>query len=161
MKFSIGDKVVEKTSLRAHTNYSVSQVVGFLNEAVLITGWGDGFDGELHEYDFLTDKKPGSRSWREGITRVQESELCTPDEALEALKVLEGAKSKLEEEFGNLRDSVREKLDQAAVLVKEAGALIKPLDKSFYNLTQECKELYLALDTGGWSHSTMTCKYGR
>lgn len=161
MKFSIGDKVVEKTSLQAHSNYAVSEVVSLLGTSILIVSWGDGFDGELRRYDFLADDKPGTRHWRNGIQRVQESELLTPDEALAELKILENTKSKIEEEFGSLRDTVREKMDQAAALVKEAGALIKPLDKSFYDLTQECAELYLALDTGGWSHSTMKCKYGR
>ncbi len=161
MKFQIKDKVIPKDSLRAHTNYLVSEVVGYLDGAVLTMMWGDGFGEELHHYPFLEDSKPGDRSWRGAVQRYEESELMTPEDALKHLRELEAEKSKLEAEFESITQPVKEKLDQAAALVKEASVLVEPTGKDFYDLTEACKELYLALNGGGWSHSTMRCRYGR
>jgi len=161
MKFSIGDKVVQKTSVQAHTNYPVEIVVGFLGDAVLTMSWGDGFGDEIRHYDFYEDIKPGDRSWRSAISRYQESELLTPEEVIVQLRKLEDEQSKLEAEFESVRTHVQEKLNQAAVLVKEATSLVEPTGKDFYDLTEECRELHFALSKGGWSHSTMKCKYGR
>jgi uncharacterized protein YhaN len=161
MKFAIGDKVVEKKHLRPHTNYPVDEVVGFLGDHVLATGWGDGFGNELRKYDFSMSGEVGSRSFRSSIQRFVESELLTPEEAIEELAKLEAEKSKLESEFEDVRASVKEKLNQAARLVKEAGDLVKPTGKDFYDLVAEGEALYKALTGGGWSHSTMKCRYGR
>lgn len=161
MKFSIGDKVIEKTSLHAHTNYCLYEVVSHLDGALLVKFWGDGFGGELHEYKDTMEGKPGSRSWRSAIIRYQESEVCTPEEALAELKCLEETNSKLEEEFNAVRELIAKNMGDAARLVKQASDLVKPTGKDFYDLTTECKELYVALKDGGWSHSTMSCKYGR
>ena len=161
MKFNIKDKVVPKDHLKAHTNYTVLEVVGSLDGNVLTMAWGDGFGEELHHYDFLEDTKPGDRSWRGAIERYQESELFTPEEALVELRKLEAVKSKLESEFEGVRSQVQEKMKGAALLVSEAAQLVSPTGKDFYDLVSECKELYLALNEGGWSHSTMRCRYGR
>jgi len=161
MKFAIGDKVIQKSSVRAHTNYPVDVVVGFLEDAVLTMGWGDGFGSEIRHYDFYEDVKPGDRSWRSAVSRYQESELLTPEETLLELERLETVKSQLEKDFEGVREQVQTKMDQAALLVQEATVLVKPTGKDFYDLVQECKELYLALSKGGWSHSTMKCKFGR
>lgn len=161
MKFSVGDKVVHKTAVKAHTSYPVDVVVGFLEGAVLTKGWGDGFGEEIRYYDFYDDEKPGDRNWRSAISRYQESELFTPEEVVAELKRLEDNQSKLESEFESVRTSVQEKMDKAAALVKEASALVKPTGKDFYDLTREGEQLYRALQQGGWSHSTMSCKYGR
>jgi|SRR6185369_5782302 len=161
MKFANGDKVIPKDSIRAHTNYLVSEVVGYLDGSVLTMAWGDGFGDELHHYPFLEDSKPGDRSWRSAVQRYQESELFTPAEALVELRKLEAVKSQLESEFESMRSQVQEKMDKAALLVAEAGALVEPTGKDFYDLVNECKELYLALTKGGWSHSTMRCRFGR
>lgn len=159
MKFSIDDKVIEKSNLRPHTNYVVSKVVGFLDGNILTIMWGDGFGEELHEYNF--SEKVGSRSWRGAVQRYAEDELCTPEEALTILKQLESSKDYMEEEFNKLRSRIQSKMEKAATLVKEAADIISPYEKEFYDLTEECKDLYLALKHGGWSHSTMSCKYGR
>lgn len=161
MKFAIGDKVIEKKDIRPHTSYPVDIVVGFLDDSILTTAWGDGYGDEIHYYDFNEDIKPGDRNWKSGITRHQESELFTPEEAVLELRRLEAEKSKLEGEFNDLRARVQEKLDSAAALVQEATALIDHTGKDFYDMTEECKELHYALSKGGWSHSTMRCKYGR
>lgn len=161
MKFSIGDKVIEKKRLQAHTSYCVEQVVAYLDGNVLATMWGDGFGGELHKYDYLEDSEPGDRSWRSAISRYVEDELCTPEEALAELQRLEASKGSLEEQFNKALPMIQSKLDKAAILVKEAAAIVLPLDKEFYDTTEAGKELFLALKEGGWSHSTMSCKYGR
>lgn len=159
MKFSIGDKVIEKKLVVAHTSYPVNQVVGFLNGDILVEGWGFGFKDELTKDSY--ESPPGSRGWRSGVVRYSEDELFTPEEVVDELKRLEATKSKLEEEFNAVRELVQKNMDDAARLVKEAAALVQPTGKDFYDLTTECKELYLALNEGGWSHSTMSCKYGR
>jgi hypothetical protein len=161
MKFAIGDKVIHKSSVRAHTNYPVDIVVGFLGDAVLTMGWGDGFGSEIRHYDFYEDVKPGDRSWRSAVSRYLESELFTPEEVVVELKKLEDTKSRLEAEFEGVRSQVQEKMEAAAALVAEASELVKPTGKDFFNLVNECKDLYRALSKGGWSHSTMTCKFGR
>lgn len=161
MKFAIGDKVIQKSSVRAHTNYPVDIVVGFLGDAVLTMGWGDGFGSEIRHYDFYEDVKPGDRSWRSAVSRALESELLTPEEVVDELKRLEDIKSQLESEFEGVRSQVQEKMDKAAALVQEAGKLVKPTGKDFYDLTAECEKLYRALSGGGWSHSTMKCRFGR
>ena len=160
MKFAVGDQVVEKSKLHARTSYTVDKVVGTLGDSVLVTHYGFAFDGEINP-ESCFEEKPGTRGYRSSIQRYQENELCTPEEALEELRRLELAKSKIESEFEGVRDQIREKMNAAAAIVKEAGEIIKPLDKEFYDLTTECKDLYLALEDGGWSHSTMSCKYGR
>ncbi len=157
MKFSIDDKVIEKTAISAHTSYPVLKVVGVLGDALLVQYWGHGFDGDMQREDFLLDSKPGSRVWREGIQRYQESELFTPEEAIAKLRRLELSKSKLDIEFEAVRNQIAEKLNQAATLVKEAGSIAKPFNRDFYDLKQECMPLYRALDDGGWSHSSMRC----
>jgi len=161
MKFKIKDKVIPKDSIKANTNYLVAEVVAYLDGNVLTMMWGDGFGSELHHYDFLEDTKPGDRSWGSAIHRYQESDLFTPEEALVELRRLEGVKSQLEQDFEGVRSQVEEKMNKAALLVQEAGALVEPTGKDFYNLTDECKNLYLALNEGGWSHSTMRCRFGR
>ncbi len=162
MKFAVGDIVVDRSTLRPHTNYCVSEVVAYIGNSVITKMWGDGFGSELHKYEGdCWEFEPGSRNWKSAFSRHLESELCTPAEALVELRKLEAAKDSLEAEFTAVRDQVREKLDKAALLVKEAGDIIKPLDKEFYDMSTECKDLYLALKDGGWSHSTMSCKYGR
>lgn len=161
MKFNIKDKVIPKDTIKAHTNYLVSEVVAYLDGNVLTMMWGDGFGDELHHYDFLEDTKPGDRSWGSAIHRYQESDLFTPEEALVELRKLEEDKSKLETEFEGVRSQVQEKMNEAAMLVSEASQLVKPTGKDFYDLVSECKELYTALSEGGWSHSTMRCRYGR
>lgn len=161
MKFAIGDKVIQKDLVAAHSSYPVLQVVGILDGVLLTMNWGDGFGGELTHYDFLEDVEPGSRNWRNAISRYQESELFTPEEVVVELHRLEDIKSKLEQDFEGVRLQVQEKMNQAAAIVKEAGALVLPTGKELYDLTDECKELYVALDEGGWSHSTMQCRFGR
>jgi hypothetical protein len=156
MKFSIGDKVVTKKPV-AHTSYSVDVVVGYLDGAVLTTGWGDGFDGELRHYDFLDDDKPGTRGWHSAIHRYQESELSTPEEYLEELHKLEAVQDKLSEEFEGVRASIQAKLDAAAVLVNEAAAIAKPFDRDFEDLRNECRKLYEAQDANGWRSSHIKC----
>jgi hypothetical protein len=47
MKFAVGDKVIEKSLLRARTSFPVYQVVGILDGALLAKFWGDGFDGKI------------------------------------------------------------------------------------------------------------------
>src|SRR5258706_16478398 len=109
MKFSIGDKVVPKDSIRAHTNYLVSEVVAYLDGNVLTMMWGDGFGDEIHHYDFLEDTKPGDRSWGSAIHRYQESDLFTPEEALVELRRLEAIKDNLNQEFEGVRASIQAK----------------------------------------------------
>ncbi len=159
MKFSIGDKVIEKKLVAAHTSYPVNKVVGVLDGDLLVEGWGFGFKDELTEDDY--DSPRGSRGWRSGIVRYSEDELFTPEEVVAELKRLEETKSKLEDEFNAVRELVAKNMNDAARLVKQANDLVKPTGKDVYDLTTECKELYMALKDGGWSHSTMTCKYGR
>jgi hypothetical protein len=159
MKFSIGDKVIEKKLVQAHTSYPVNKVVGFLDRDLLVEGWGFGFKDELTEDDYESPR--GSRGWRSGIVRYSEDELFTPEEVVSELRRLEETNSKLEEEFNAVRELIAKNMGDAARLVKQAGDLVKPTGKDFYDLTIECKDLYLALKDGGWSHSTMSCKYGR
>lgn len=160
MKFAIGDRVVEKKDIRAHTSYNVQKVSAHLDGFLLLEHWGHGYDGELHEEDYSEYNKPGSRGWRESLQRYQEEELFTPEEALAELRKLEEAKSKLDEEFGAVRDLIAANLKQAAELVETAASLAKKCDKDFEDLIQEGGALYKALDNGGWRHSTMRCKYG-
>ena len=160
MKFAIGDKVVEKKNVGAHSSYPVSQVAGLLNGALLLTPWGDGYNGELHHDDFYDEDKPGTRAWREGIQRHTEDDLLTPEEALVEIHKLEAASSKLNEEFAAVKDQIEAKLDQAAKLADEAAVMILKHKKSFEDLTHECVPLYQALKKGGWRHSTLQCKVG-
>ncbi len=156
MKFAIGDLVVGKTGLHPHTNYSVDKVVAHLDGYLLVEYYGHAFDGEIHPMqDHLNE--PGSRHWREAIQRFSEDAFFTPEEALEEIHRLEGNKSKLNEEFELIRNSIREKLSKAADLVREADAIAKPFEKDFYDLKEECMPLYRAMDNGGWSHSSMKC----
>lgn len=155
MKFAIGQQVVEKEALRAHSSYNVLKVVAILDGALLLEHYGFGCDGEVHHEDW--EDKPGTRGWRESLQRYQESDLLTLEEAVEELHRLEAAESKLNQEFETVRDQVQEKLEQAAALVKEAASLTTAHDKSFYDLKRECMPLYLALNEGGWRHSHMEC----
>ena len=161
MKFAVGDKVVEKAHLRAHTNWLIHKVVAILDGVYLTEFWGDGFAKEIHPYE--DDSKPGSRSWRSSIQKFQESELISVEEAQVELSRLEEEKSKLESEFEGVRELVQKNLNDAAKLVRGAAELVKKTgsDKDFYDLVEEGKQLYLALNEGGWSHSTMRCRYGR
>lgn len=155
MKFSIGDKVVEKSDCRAFSSYPVWEVVSFLQDDVLIVFWGDGFNGELHPTEWPDE--PGKRSWHESIHRFQESELLSLDEALNEIHRLEAVNNKLEEEFNSLRDQIQEKLAQAASLVEEVNALAAARNKDLCNLKDECKPLHKALEAGGWRSSYMRC----
>lgn len=120
--------------------------------------WGDGFGDELHHYDFLEDTKPGDRSWQSSISRHQESELFTPEEALTELRKLEAIHDGLNKEFESVRASIQAKLDAAAVLVEEAAAIAKPFNKELDDLSrEECKKLYDAQDKNGWRASHVRC----
>lgn len=160
MKFAVGDIVVEKTDIRPHTSYNTQKVSAVLDGFLLLEHHGFAYDGEIHEEEYTRDAKPGSRSWRESLRRFQESELFTPEEALEELHRLEAAKKKLEDEFAAVRDQVQEKLTAAAKLAEEATAILTKHNKDYEDMLQECGPLYKALDKGGWRHSTMRCKFG-
>ncbi len=158
MRFSIGDKVVKKTQLRAYTSYSVDEVVGILGDALLVSHYGTHFGDEIHKEDFFSE--PGSRGWKSSIERCLEEELLTLAEAEEEMTRLEAEKSKLEIEFEQLVPQIHEKLLAAAKLTNEAAALITGYNHSFRDIVDECGPLYKALKSGGWSHSTMRCKMG-
>lgn len=155
MKFSIGDLVVEKKEIKSFTSYNVSKVAAILNGDLLIKHYGCIFDGELTAEEF--ESKPGDRSYRQSFLRFQENELLTTDEAVEKLHRLEAAKSKIENEFESVRNQIHSKMNNAALLVKEADSLAKAYDKNFWQLKDECMPLYRALKDGGWSHSHMSC----
>ena len=155
MKFSIGQLVVEKEMVQPHTSYNVQQVVAILNDVLLLEHYGIAYDGEVSKEDWLYDIR--SRGWREGLQRYQEGELYTLEEAFNQLRNLEGVKTKINQEFEAIRLQLKAKLDQAAVLVQEAGTMAHLHDKSFYDLKEECMSLYGALNMNGWSHSSMQC----
>jgi hypothetical protein len=158
MKFQVKDKVVPKDSIRAHTNYLVSEVVAYLDGNVLTMMWGDGFGDEIHYYDFLEDTKPSDRSWGTAIHRYQESDLFTPEEAITELRRLEAIKDNLNEEFEGVRANIQAKLDAAAVLVEEAAAIAKPFNKELDDLSRdECRKLYEAQEKNGWRASHVRC----
>jgi hypothetical protein len=156
MKFSIGDMVVEKETLKAHTSYNVSKVVGFLDGALLLEHYGFAFDGEVHPEDYKSE--PGTRGWRKEIQRYQEEELCTPEAAVKELHRLGAIKDKLNEEFEGVRESIQAKLDAAAVLVQEAADIAKPFNKELDDLSrEECRKLYEAQEKNGWRASHVRC----
>jgi hypothetical protein len=157
MKFSIGDKAIQKKDIHANSSFPVYQVIGILNGDLLMTHWGSGYGEELNRYEFYDEDVPGTRGWREGISRFQEEELFTTQEAMEELHRLEAINNKLNEEFNGVREQIQKKIEQAAVLVDEAYALAKPFDKDFFDLKKECSSLYHSLNDGGWSHSHMKC----
>lgn len=158
MKFQIKDKVVPKDTIRAHTNYLVSEVVAYLDGNVLTMMWGDGFGEEIHHCDYMQDSEPGDRSWGSAIHRYQESELFTPEEAITELHRLEAIKDKLTEEFEGVRAGIQAKLDAAAVLVQEAADIAKPFDKQLDDLSRnECRKLYDAQEKNGWRASHVRC----
>ena len=159
MKFSIGDLVVEKKDLRPNTSYNVHKIVSFLDESLLCNHFGFGFDGEITSESSSLPVR-GTRSWRANIVRLEENEVCTTEEALTEIHNLEAAKSKIEAEFESMRDLVKTNIDQATAFIKNANEILKPHNKTFFDLSTECSELFIALDDGGWSHSTMKCRYG-
>lgn len=155
MKFSIGDKVVEKKMVKPLSSYPVLKIVGTLNGVLLLTNYGSGYDGEVHS-DNWTDE-PGSRSWRSALEQYQEEELFSLEEAVEELRRLELAKKQLDKEFDGLLSQIQDKFDKAAILVQEADAMAKAFGRDFFQLKRESMALYRALDEGGWSHSHMSC----
>lgn len=158
MKFSIGDFVVDKKDIHAHTSYTVSKVVSLLDNDYLVSDHGVAYDDELHAFDnYINYGKPGSKGWRQSILRYQENELFSFEEAVQELKILESVKDKLNQEFESFRKDIRDKMAQAAILVREAGEFAKNCDKTFFDLKQECMPLFNALEGGGWSHSHMQC----
>ena len=158
MKFKVGDKVVDKSLLRARTSYPVYQVVSFLGSDVLTKFWGDGFDGEITEDESRVEfDTPGSRCWREGIVRYQESELISSDEALAEMKRLDSDKLKLEEEFKALRTKIQSKMEQAAELVKQAQDIAESVGKELPDAYSECRPLFQAIRKSGWTPSSMSC----
>lgn len=160
MKFSVGDLVIEKAHIRARTSYNVSKVIAYLDGALLLEHYGHAYDGEIHYEDYDDLNVPGSRTWREGLQRFQEQELFTPEEALKELKRLEEADSKLNQEFNDVKEQIVAKLEEAAKLANEAADMITKVDKTFEDMIYDCVSLYKALDRGGWSQSTMHCKFG-
>lgn len=158
MKFTVGSKVVEKTHLRAHTSYNIMEVVGTLGDDLLTKHFGFAFDGEVTNEGWVD--KPRSRSWREGIQRYEEDELCTPEEALAHIRKLEEAQSKLEDEFTVVKDQIQAKLEQASKLADEAADILVKHKKTFEDMVHESVPLYKALKKGGWRHSTLQCKVG-
>lgn len=160
MKFAIGDKVIEKAYIYTHTSYPVQQVVGVLDDALLLTPWGDGFAGELHYHTYLDEYKVGSRVWRESVQRYTEDELFTPEEALTELRRLEAAEDNLEQQFELVQEQVRILLAQGTQYVEEAAALVAKHKKTFEDVVNDCIPLYKALKQGGWRHSTLKCKVG-
>jgi hypothetical protein len=155
MKFSIGDQVAEKKNIQPYTSYNVLKVISILDGVLLVEHYGFVSDGEIIQEDFSF--KPGSRGWRTSLQKCQEEELLTLEEAVEELHALETAQNKLSQEFDAVRNQLQAKLDQAALLVKEAGTIAGAHNKTFFELKNECMPLYLALNGGGWSHSHMQC----
>lgn len=160
MKFQVGSLVVMKKTLQAKTSYVVHKVVGHLDGALLLEVIGSGFGSEILCDVLHSDTKIGSFNWRQGISRALESDVLSVEDTLVELRKLEEAKSKLEEEFSLVESEIIQKLDQAAVLTEDAASLIKKHNKKFNDVLKGCKPLYEALKAGGWSHSTMQCKFG-
>lgn len=154
MKFSIGQNVIEKKSVNAYHNSVVHKVVGIIDTYYLIELVGISYDGEIHKYG---NSKPGERGWTNGIHRHTEEELFSLSEATDELRRLEHDKDKLDQEFDVVREQVKSKLEKAALLVQEAGAIVVLHDRTFFDLKQECMPLYQSLKVGGWSHSHMQC----
>ena len=150
--------MVEKAHLRAHTSYNIMEVVGTLGDDLLTKHFGFAFDGEVTNEGWVD--KPRSRSWREGIQRYEEDELCTPEEAIAEIKKLEEAKSKLEADFEAVQELITSNLKDAAALVETAANLAVKCNKTFEDVVHECVPLYKALKKGGWRHSTLQCKVG-
>jgi hypothetical protein len=155
MKFSIGDQVTEKEGIHPYTSYNVLKVISILDGALLAEHYGWSSEGKIYPEDYTSEI--GSRGWREGLRRYQEEELFTLEEAEAEKYNLEVAQDKLSQEFYAVRVQLKKKLDQAAALVEEAGAIAQAHNKTFFNLKVECMPLYLALNGGGWSHSHMQC----
>lgn len=155
MKFSIGDQVVEKSSLRAHTTYNVMKVVVILGDSFVLEHYGYGFDGEVNTDTYVIPL--GARGWREAFKRYREEELFTLEETVQELHRLEAAETKLNEEFEAVRYQIQAKLNSAALLAREAGEIAKAYNKKFFDLKEDCMPLYKALAEGGWSHSHMKC----
>jgi hypothetical protein len=156
MKFSVGDLVVEKIGIQAHTSFNVLKVVAILNDSLLLEYYGFCFDGEISQ-DEIFISAPGTRSWRESYHRYLEEELFSTQEALEEIHKLQAAQGELNKEFDSILPQLEEKLNQAAALVKEAAAMALDHNTTFYYLKDQCMPLYLALNQGGWSHSHMEC----
>ena len=157
MKFAIEDLVVVKKEVQPSSSHCVSKVVAILDGALLVEFYGDCYEGEVHAYPDAAMNKPGSRKWQLGLVRYQEEELFTVEESRQEQLRLQNAKNKLDDEFGEVRDQLEEKLNAAAVLVKEAATIATAHKRTFYDLKHECMPLYEALDDGGWSESHMRC----
>jgi mevalonate kinase len=156
-KFSNGDLVVCKEDIEASISCCVLKVLLNLDDAVLTTMWGDMYNDGVHEYDDDYEDEPGSNRWRKSIVRYQESELLSVEDASKEKKKLELEREKLDKEFEEIREQVRVNMEQASILVEAAAKIIKYCDKEFRDLKQECRPLHNALESGGWSHSTMSC----
>lgn len=156
-KFSAGDIVVVKKDINAHSSHVAFQVKTILDGIPLIEMYGTIYDGKVEVFEGPQLSRPGTRGWREGLQRFQVDELFSLEEAKQEQLRLEAIHNHLEKEFSAVSDKVKEKFNQAAALVKEAEALIKPMDKTFYNMKTEAMSLYRALEAGGWSHSHMSC----
>jgi hypothetical protein len=151
MKYPIGQLVCVKADIQAYTTCSVFTVIGSLNNdpdspptyVAEFSGYISS-NGE-HKPDAYIPEF-GSGEWSELIRRLLESSLCSLEEAFQEQKRLEAIKDILDRQFTWVRNQVKEKLDQAALLVKEAHGLTKPFDKHLSWLQPECKELVTALE---------------
>jgi hypothetical protein len=158
MKFAVGDKVVEKSLIRARTSFPVYQIVGLLDGCLLAKFWGDGFDGEIEEDQSRSEfDQPGSRCWREGIIRYQEDELFSAEEAIAEWRRLGEEKSKLDEEFQTLKAKIQDRMNKAAVLVKESQDMAESVGKELTDAYKECQPLFKSLRESGWTPSSMSC----
>jgi hypothetical protein len=90
--------------------------------------------------------------WIEG-PRVDDGE---DDEEVE-LKVLslESERSQLDQEFKETVKLVKEKMQEAAKLVNEAGKLVKP--RRLERMSEAVNPLVDAMDNNGWRSSSWGC----
>lgn len=97
--------------------------------------------------------------WGNGlIQKVTVRSLLSEEEAETKEAELTAEQEKIEQEFDNMRQSVRQKMTDAAKLLDEAAAICNKHGSDLVNdMYDEVRPLLRAMDRAGWSTSSLSC----
>lgn len=133
MKFPINSKCVVKSSIRGTGPFDLSKVIAHTE---------DGF--------IIIENQYG------GTSKIAKANLLSEVDAMALHAVLKEEHRRYEEEFEALKLKMKDKMDQAAVLINEAQAM-STRGYSLQELYSESSNLADAISNAGWNTSTQSC----
>jgi len=139
-KFSIGDRVVKKSSLNICFELMVGEVIALRPRNIFVVEWdSDPTYNQIY------------------VERLEADELISELESKTYLAIQKAEQSKLDAEFEAVKENIFAKIKLAATSINEAVILCKAANKDFHDLGKEVQDLVKSFKNAGWTSSSLQC----